>query len=326
MCGEKRILLLRWLRPWGSPPRVRGKGATPPLAFRKVRITPACAGKSLWPGGPQCRCRDHPRVCGEKSLNRYTPAYRSGSPPPVRGKVAGNLEQGRVVGITPACAGKSRSQPRLPCTGRDHPRVCGEKSPTIRPRCRFSCCPGDYPRVCGEKPSTTSTDIHPAGSPPRVRGKTAQSKLGVSIYGITPAHAGKSGAPTLATAATGDHPRVCGEKLRIVEVGRVKEGSPPRMRGKICADVIVHIQPGITPACAGKSCSHRSFVVLLRDHPRACGEKFHPASDRKFGRVRGTKRSSGPAPAAAPAGLAGSCPASPPWSYPPRITVSRPRP
>ena len=143
---------------------------------------------------------------------------------------------------------------------------------------------------------------------------------------ITPACAGKSHWESLRRSPPEDHPRVCGEKLRIVEVGRVKEGSPPHMRGKAVGRVPVEGRGRITPACAGKSSSCLPWSLIQRDHLRVCGEKFHPASDRKLGRVRGTKRSSGPAPAAAPAGLAGSCPASPPWSYPPRITVSRPRP
>ena len=45
------------------------------------------------------------------------------------------------------------------------------------------------------------------------------------------------------------------------------------MRGKVFEQVYTRIPFRITPACAGKSCSHRSFVVLLRDHPRLCGEK-----------------------------------------------------
>ena len=52
-----------------------------------------------------------------------------------------------------------------------------------------------------------------------------------------------------------DHPRVCREKFQLFAMVLDTEGSPPRMRGKVCADVIVHIQPGITPAYAGKSLS-----------------------------------------------------------------------
>ena len=72
----------------------------------RVRITPACAGKStcaLVDGG---RAQDHPRVCGEKGRGEPARLSRSGSPPRVRGKaiVAGaHIYHYR---ITPACAGK----------------------------------------------------------------------------------------------------------------------------------------------------------------------------------------------------------------------------
>ena len=185
---------------------------------------------------------------------------------------------------------------------------------------------GITPACAGKSVRRITNRCRGAGLPPRVRGKDLRGLLFSSHCGITPAYAGKSDPGKRRTSGSGDHPRACGEKLRIVEVGRVKEGSPPHMRGKGSGKLHCSAAMGITPACTGKSRRCRPAMLIRRDHPRVCGEKFHPASDRKLGRVQGTKRSSGPAPAAAPAGLAGSCPASPPWSYPPRITVSRPRP
>ena len=180
-----------------------------------------------------------------------------------------------------------------------------------------------------------------------MRGKEVQGLLQDLVGGITPAYAGKSLWCAQGQAQERDHPRVCEEKNFLLLMTSRRSGSPPRVRGKghvcHCSLVCCRItpacagksllrvvgqcyEPGITPARAGKRTSDAAGIAFWWDHPRVCGEKFHPASDRKLGRVRGTKRSSGPAPAAAPAGLAGSCPASPPWSYPPRITVSRPRP
>ena len=159
-----------------------------------------------------------------------------------------------------------------------------------------------------------------------MRGKDVRQELQHSGRGIIPACAGKRPKSRKNGPNTWDNPRVCGEKLRVPLKAACAMGLPPRMQGKVVGSEELPGVVGITPACAGKSSLMLLWSGPLRDHPRACGEKFHPASDRKLGRVRGTKRSSGPAPAAAPAGLAGSCPASPPWSYPPRITVSRPRP
>ena len=180
--------------------------------------------------------------------------------------------------------------------------------------------------MCGEKLRRWYALFHPLGSPPRVRGKGHRDSQSDYQRGITPACAGKSSHPYYITLPRGDHPRVCGEKGLSMFWSLNHSGSPPHVRGKVVDYRAEYTAVGITPAYAGKRLSLFGKTYPEQDHPRVCGEKFHPASDRKLGRVRGTKRSSGPAPAAAPAGLAGSCPASPPWSYPPRITVSRPRP
>ena len=45
MCGEKASSILRSALRRGSPPHVRGKAAHHRSQHRKVRITPACAGK-----------------------------------------------------------------------------------------------------------------------------------------------------------------------------------------------------------------------------------------------------------------------------------------
>ena len=70
VCGEKQRnyhTTPDWV---GSPPRVRGKAAGPPVHKGHHGITPACAGKSWRPVlGLKCS-RDHPRVCGEKLQSR----------------------------------------------------------------------------------------------------------------------------------------------------------------------------------------------------------------------------------------------------------------
>ena len=153
LCGEKLLSLNGSAQSIGSPSRMRGKEGDELGLGQTIRITPAYAGKSKSLPSLHIGSRDHPRVCGEKPQNQKTPPQLIGSPPRVRGKALHFNPHRTGFGITPAYAGKSR------------------------PRCRFSCCPGDYPRVCGEKLSTTSTDIHPAGSPPRVRGKVNNGVL-----------------------------------------------------------------------------------------------------------------------------------------------------
>ena len=131
--------------------------------------------------------------------------------------------------ITPAYAGKSTHQPPSGRGTRDHPRVCGEKL------------------------STTSTDIHPAGSPPRVRGKVSAGKILLHDGGITPACAGKSLARSCLPGCLRDHPRACGEKFWALVRAVMALGSPPRMRGKERCGSGYRAPAGITPACAGKS-------------------------------------------------------------------------
>ena len=66
MCGEKLHLIFATRKIPGSPPRVRGKAGVFAMKERDIRITPACAGKSVTVQEQACPIWDHPRVCGEK--------------------------------------------------------------------------------------------------------------------------------------------------------------------------------------------------------------------------------------------------------------------
>ena len=88
---------------------MRGKVTLQQAVNADDRITPAYAGKS---SGSRCQPlsnRDHPRLCGEKVLSTQKAAYLTGSPPPMRGKVALFERTPHELGITPAYAGKSFS-------------------------------------------------------------------------------------------------------------------------------------------------------------------------------------------------------------------------
>ena len=71
------------------------------------RITPAYAGKSMFYASQGLHRRDHPRLCGEKSMLAFKSPKMSGSPPPMRGKVVSESIVQQHRGITPAYAGKS---------------------------------------------------------------------------------------------------------------------------------------------------------------------------------------------------------------------------
>ena len=148
-------------------------------------------------------------------------------------------------GITPAYAGKSSSRSHRCARQQDHPRVCGEKSMIL----------AKYKAL--------------QGSPPRMRGKVAESVLAFRWYRITPAYAGKSNFCVTLHWQRKDHPRVCGEKAADTKSTSIKLGSPPRMRGKADFDVCPDRQCGITPAYAGKrlkrshSIGHFSCILCL---------------------------------------------------------------
>ena len=107
---------------------MRGKVFSQHRKYNSNRITPAYAGKSHFRKIFFRPFRDHPRLCGEKKLDRE--------------------EAKDLGGITPAYAGKRTNQYEPVDYSQDHPRLCGEKSPS---RCRFLPCHVDHPRLCGEK-------------------------------------------------------------------------------------------------------------------------------------------------------------------------------
>ena len=86
---------------------MRGKVLFKTLGEGTFGITPAYAGKSEKQVPFLPPYQDHPRVCGEKSGRVRPWRKHKGSPPRMRGKVIRCEELARVVGITPACAGKS---------------------------------------------------------------------------------------------------------------------------------------------------------------------------------------------------------------------------
>ena len=106
VCGEKRTAGRPVLVERGSPPRMRGKVCFLGCISVLTGITPAYAGKSYLIGTGLSDTKDHPRVCGEKTVLDLSRLVEQGSPPRMRGKVD-NVRRGQAhPGITPAYAGK----------------------------------------------------------------------------------------------------------------------------------------------------------------------------------------------------------------------------
>ena len=95
---------------------MRGKDDLQKLFAVFFGITPAYAGK-------RC-CQSGSHLC------------KSGSPPPMRGKVAYQSNAITEQRITPAYAGKSRKWTEIQLHTWDHPRLCGEKTKKI-PKQRY---------------------------------------------------------------------------------------------------------------------------------------------------------------------------------------------
>ena len=191
-CGENRSLPLKQKSIPGSPPRMRGKLDRRLYRCLKVRITPAHAGKTGRSAWHFTAARDHPRACGENSLELAPKAFIVGSPPRMRGKLHVLQRLHTRAGITPAHAGKTSEESTFARRHRDHPRACGENGlPVLLSSCEL-------------------------GSPPRMRGKRKAGIPFLRRAGITPAHAGKTFLILLVTSEVGDHPRACGENLRSI--------------------------------------------------------------------------------------------------------------
>ena len=111
--------------------------------------------------------------------------------------------------ITPAYAGKSAGDRLTIHIKWDHPRLCGEKTPScISSSACIRITPAyagksavipddnqsykDHPRLCGEKLSRKKVAGSGAGSPPPMRGKVILLNLLKICFRITPAYAGKS--------------------------------------------------------------------------------------------------------------------------------------
>ena len=118
-----------------------------------------------------------------------------------------------------------------------------------------------------------------------MRGKGIHSITSFSVFRITPAYAGKRHRQDRRRAPEQDHPRLCGEKQQMQQLGDLSGGSPPPMRGKEQLRQFLFAAVGITPAYAGKSRQAMHHRKPVQDHPRLCGEKspFRPPSHRQKG-------------------------------------------
>ena len=194
-----------------------------------MRITPAPAGKTHCSVFCYICPQDHPRTCGENDAKETDFNNNGGSPPHLRGKPRQIFYDHLHQRITPAPAGKTIRYYYIPIRRRDHPRTCGENKDAIMQRMIIM------------------------GSPPHLRGKLLCKKQEKKPPRITPAPAGKTSGKFGCEYHTKDHPRTCGENVRLCGAIADCKGSPPHLRGKRLTVLLDIPSFRITPAPAGKT-------------------------------------------------------------------------
>lgn len=110
----------------GSPTPARGR---PFWRWRRQsgeRPTHACTWKTSSTGRSAWRSTVHPRLHGEDLDIEQFQARDYGSPPPARGRLHLRHRRVRVVGLTPACTGKTLHSKKPSGVRAAHPRLHGE--------------------------------------------------------------------------------------------------------------------------------------------------------------------------------------------------------
>ena len=233
---------------WGSSPLTRGKLPGRRGHETAHRLIPAHAGKTekmvLMPSHTPA----HPRSRGENVAVSVPTGGREGSSPLTRGKLQARHRSAPRPGLIPAHAGKTEA---------------GEPWHTT---------PGAHPRSRVENRLSVSTMTSGGGSSPLTRGKLGLKPAWEPIFGLIPAHAGKTESRSSCSVSQQAHPRSRGENGLPGFVDAYDGGSSPLTRGKRQGTRIPHDVHGLIPAHAGKTAPFPPTVWNWTAHPRSRGE------------------------------------------------------
>ena len=274
------------------------------------RFIPACAGNAAGRSAGRIPPPVHPRVCGERLIDGQTTPTTRGSSPRVRGTLRGKCRSVGISRFIPACAGNALFDRACAVVVAVHPRVCGERytdSIFILLRCWFiPACAGNasrtaaaraprtvHPRVCGERLVSGHDHYRIAGSSPRVRGTLKNNETFLKQDRFIPACAGNARNRNVLCLCGTVHPRVCGERFRLLCCYAGAYGSSPRVRGTLASTGLTALLPRFIPACAGNAPSSALQKSYSPVHPRVCGERPELDDDETYQRgssprVRGT--------------------------------------
>ena len=205
--GERKTSDLCKQHPDGSSPHTRGTLHRNVRNLVGRRFIPAYAGNASSACGQRSCSPVHPRIRGERLNQPHASARRYGSSPHTRGTLLESttrLKQNRFI---PAYAGNAArgiwSGPCWPV----HPRIRGERTPWD------SCC------------------WAVVGSSPHTRGTHSQAAAVCAGKRFIPAYAGNARWWCRRQRALTVHPRIRGERLRLVGDWRAPVGSSPHTRG-----------------------------------------------------------------------------------------------
>ena len=155
----------------GSSPHMRGTLSQSVTRWWRTGIIPAYAGNTCQECWSAVRRRDHPRICGEHPFYWGRNTAHPGSSPHMRGTPTIRPMRPSAPGIIPAYAGNTMPSTSCRKADRDHPRICGEHSVSVR------------------------RGVSVTGSSPHMRGTPQRPIPPTSALGIIPAYAGNTSAP-----------------------------------------------------------------------------------------------------------------------------------
>ena len=110
-----------------------------------------------------------------------------------------------------------------------------------------------HPRVCGERSPTISRTTSSAGSSPRLRGTRRGCGRDPAEARFIPAFAGNAAQAMDRPMAAPVHPRVCGERTIYGTAGGSITGSSPRLRGTLELALCRLCRRRFIPAFAGNA-------------------------------------------------------------------------
>ena len=174
----------------GSSPLTRGKLGAQLKNGGTSRLIPAHAGKTAQQNVTLIHIGAHPRSRGENRRRKSRRPCQRGSSPLTRGKLGCGFELGEIRGLIPAHAGK-----------------------TVSAFMFIAGCPA-HPRSRGENASFSASMVMRTGSSPLTRGKPRGCWARARLYGLIPAHAGKTSWTSPTSSRTWAHPRSRGENRR----------------------------------------------------------------------------------------------------------------